>query len=331
MGAMLAIMTSACATGPISFKKPLIIAHRGASGYLPEHTLAAYDLAIDLGAEYIEVDLVVTKDGILVARHENEISGTTNVAEVFPDRRTTKVIDGTEITGWFTEDFTLEELRTLRARERMPNRSQAQNDQHQIPTFDEIIRLVISRGIELGRPIGLYPETKHPTYFTSIGLPMEERLVETLDRFGLNRKEAPIYIQSFEVWNLQVLRNLVDVPLVQLMLDANERPFDFVIAGDSRTYGDLMTENGLKEIARYAAAIGPWKESLRKDRELVNRAHAQGLQVHAYTFRSDPDILPARFEGNPEREYVEYFEMGVDGVFTDFPDHALSARAKWGK
>ncbi len=243
---------------------PIVIGHRGASGLRPEHTLAAYELAIAQGADYIEPDLVATKDGVLVARHENEISGTTDVAErpEFSDRKTTKVIDGATITGWFTEDFTLAELKTLRAKERIPDLrpgNTAFNGQFEIPTLQEVIDLAQRKSAELGRTIGIYPETKHPSYFDSIGLSLEEPLVETLNQNGYIGLNAPVFIQSFEVGNLQQLNQLTDVPLVQLFGGATDQPYDFVLQGDTRTYGDLTQPNALATIASYANGIGPSK------------------------------------------------------------------------
>jgi len=311
---------------------PLVIAHRGASGYLPEHTLESYERAIDLGADFIEPDLVSTKDGILVARHENEISGTTDVDRRFPARKKTKQIDGKSLSGWFTEDFTLAELKTLRAKERLATRSQANNGKFLVPTFEEVILLALRKGKERGQPVGIYPETKHPSYFRSIGLALEPKLVKALDRHGLNRSDAPVFVQSFEVSNLKELKLLVKVPLVQLLDEESERPYDFILSGDPRTYGDLMKDEGLRELATYAKGIGPWKQSIvgiSSTTDLVKRAHRFGLLVHPYTFRSDPDILPARYQRKPEAEYLEFLRLGVDGFFSDFTDHAVSARDLW--
>ena len=219
---------------------PLVIAHRGASGYRPEHTLAAYELGARLGADYVEPDLVRTKDGVLVARHENEISGTTDVAShpEFADRRTTKVIDGVSLTGWFTEDFTLAELKTLRAKERIPAlrpRNTRFDGFYEVPTFQEVIDLTKRLSKELGRPIGIYPETKHPTYFREIGLPLEEPLVRALNRNGLNSRHARVFVQSFEVGNLQALDRELRVPLVQLLGAPAQKPWDFGVSRDPRT------------------------------------------------------------------------------------------------
>jgi len=339
---------------------PLVIGHRGASGERPEHTLASYELAIARGADFIEPDLVSTKDGVLVARHENEISGTTDVAShpEFANRKATKIIDGVSYTGWFVEDFTLAEIKTLRAIERLPFRNQAYNGQFEIPTLQEIIDLAKQKSIETGRTIGIYPETKHPTYHDSIGLSLEEPLVKILKANGLDKKDSAVFIQSFEVGNLKELNQLIDVPLVQL-LDATDvsldgtlietRPADFVVSGDQRTYGDLRSPEGLKEIATYADGIGPWKrmivsvkgtdtdgdgkaDDVNKDGSvndadktttapttLIQDAHNAGLQVHPYTFRNEPQYLAADYNGNPEAEYRQFISLGVDAYFSDFP------------
>lgn len=311
---------------------PLIIAHRGASGYRPEHTLASYELAIQMGADFIEPDLVSTKDHVLIARHENEISETTDVAAhpEFASRKTTKKIDGHDVTGWFTEDFTLAEIKTLRAKERLPFRDQSFNGQFEIPAFAEVIALAK----EAGRTIGVYPETKHPTYFRSIGLPLEEPLLALLQENEYQGRKAPIYIQSFEVENLKKLREVTDLPLIQLM-EAEGKPWDFTVTGDPRTYHDLATPAGLAEIARYADGIGPDKRRivpigpdgrLLSPTSLVKDAHAAGLLVHPWTFRSDGTFLAPEYGGDPVREYDQFFSLGVDGLFSDFSDTAVKAR-----
>ncbi len=350
-------MKAATLTG----QPPIVIGHRGASGLRPEHTLAAYELAIAQGADYIEPDLVATKDGVLVARHENEISGTTDVADrpEFSDRKTTKTIDGVTYTGWFTEDFTLAELKTLRAKERIPELrpgNTAFNGQFEVPTLQEVIDLAQRKSAELGRTIGIYPETKHPSYFDSIGLSLEEPLVETLNQNGYVGLNAPVFIQSFEVGNLQQLNQLTDVPLVQLFGGATERPYDFVLSGDTRTYGDLTKPDALTAIASYANGIGPSKRLivpattvdqnqdgqpddlngdgvvsdadrfLQSPTTLVDDAHAAGLLVHPYTFRNEDFFLAQDYNGNPEREYKQFFALGVDGVFSDFPETAVQVR-----
>ncbi|MCB2107080.1 MAG: glycerophosphodiester phosphodiesterase [Rhodobacteraceae bacterium] len=314
---------------------PLIIAHRGASGYLPEHTLEAYARAIELGADYIEPDLVITKDGILIARHENELSDTTDVANKFPERKTSKVIDGRKTEGWFSEDFTLAEIKTLRANERIPSRSHANDGKFEIPTFQEVLALAAQAGAKRGRPVGIYPETKHPSYFDQRGLPLEPRLLLALAEAGLNRADAPVFIQSFETANLKALKELTDIPLVQLFGAPGEQPYDEVRSGGHLTYGDLATDQGLASVAGYAAAVGPFKGYIvpisrdgaaRPPTDFIARAHAAGLKVHPYTFRSDPGFLAAAYGGDPVSEYCLFFALGVDGLFTDYTDTALKAR-----
>ncbi|MGQ0529463.1 MAG: glycerophosphodiester phosphodiesterase [Panacagrimonas sp.] len=332
----------------------LVIAHRGASGHRPEHTLAAYELAIDMGADFIEPDLVMTRDGHLVARHENEMSSTTDVAEraEFAARRSTKVIDGQSLSGWFTEDFTLAELKTLHARERIPQLRAGNtryNDQDRIPTFDEILALVQHKSLQTGRPIGVYPETKHPSYFKRINLPLEPPLIQALRQYSLDRRDAPVFIQSFEVANLRELATMTRVRLVQLFGEPQQRPYDHELGGDPRTYADLATPDGLAQIARYAFGIGPPKTSLiPRDlagrsgpaSRLVNDAHAAGLVVHAYTFRNENRFLPSELRsdqsdtatarhGRALDEYAQFYALGVDGVFSDHPDTAIRAREQF--
>lgn len=331
-------------------QKPIIIGHRGASGYRPEHTLASYLLAIEQGADFIEPDLVSTKDGVLVARHENEISGTTDVAShpEFADRKQTKRIDGLTITGWFTEDFTYDELKTLRARERLPSlrRSNTRYDgQYPIPTLQEVIELAQREGRARNRTIGIYPETKHPTYFASLGLAFEDALVRALHDNGYRGPEAAVFIQSFEVANLKQMRSLTDLPLVQL-LDASGAPFDLKAAGDPRSSADLLTPAGLADIAAYADAIGVNKDALiprdanarlQAPTRVVDDAHAAGLRVHAWTFRAENAFLPADFRsadaapdahGDLAEELARFFALGLDGVFTDFPDLGIAAQPR---
>jgi glycerophosphoryl diester phosphodiesterase len=325
---------------------PLVIGHRGASGYRPEHTLASYRLAIEMGADYIEPDLVSTKDHVLVTRHENNIADTTDVAAhpEFASRRTTKTIDGNPMTGWFTEDFTLAELRTLRAKERLPDLRPANtafDGLYQVPTFQEVIDLAKRAGV------GIYPETKHPTYFDSIGLSLEEPLLATLRANGLTGPRAKVFIQSFETANLRELRARTRLPLVQL-IDATGRPYDFVVSGDPRTYADLVTPAGLAEIATYADGIGPNKDlivprdsagNLLEPTSLVRDAHRAGLVVHPWTFRRENNFLPLDFrQGNPASpEFLRapgdlpaelrlFFRLGVDGVFSDNADVAVATR-----
>jgi glycerophosphoryl diester phosphodiesterase len=288
---------------------PIVIAHRGASGYRPEHTLEAYRLAVEMGADYIEPDLVITKDGVLIARHENEISGTTDVAARFPERRRAVTIDGRPVNGWFAEDFTLAEIRTLRARERLASRSHAYDGQFGIPTFDEVIELAQRMGRERGRDVGIYPETKHPTYFRSINLPLEEPLLAALTTYGWNRGDAPVFIQSFEAENLQALRERTAVRLVQLTDDAA-----------------MTTDASLKQIATYAHGLGPAKRLVPPD--LAARAHRAGLFVHVWTLRADAEFLPAQYGGDAAAEVRQYRDLGVDGIFTDHPDVAVGALRK---
>ena len=332
---------------------PTVIAHRGASALRPEHTLAAYQKAIDDGADIIEPDLVITRDGVLVARHENAIAivgadgaikeATTDVADrpEFAARKTTKTIDGQAITGWFTEDFTLAELKTLRARERIPAQRPANvayNGQFEVPTLQEVIDLAKAASAKTGRVIGIYPETKHPTYFQSIGLPLEAPLLSVLEKNGWNHRDAPVFVQSFEVANLQAIRKLSTVRLVQLVAPSG-RPYDFVAQGaaEARSYADLITPEGLKQVATYAHAIGPFKTLVVPVKDgapgeptgLVQRAHAAGLAVHIWTLRPENAFLPASLKkapatdatlrGDSVAEIVAYLRAGVDGFFTDDP------------
>lgn len=320
---------------------PLVLGHRGASGYMPEHSRGAYETAINMGADFIEPDLVPTKDGHLVARHENEIGRTTNVSEKFPDRKTKKSIDGAEIEGWFTEDFTLAELKTLRVKASadFPFRSQAWNGVFEILTLQEVIDIAKTKGAEVGRTIGVYPETKHPTYFRSIGLPLEDRLIEILAKNGLEKADSPVFIQSFELSSLATMRPHTKARMVYLMTEGKRRPFDHVVKQDPRTYGDMMKPAALAEIAKIAQAIGPWKRSilvetngqLSAPTSLVKDAHAAGMLVHIYTLRDEPRYLNAAYEMDPINEYLAFFKLGVDGVFTDFPDTAFRARALYMK
>jgi glycerophosphoryl diester phosphodiesterase len=302
---------------------PILIAHRGASGHRPEHTLEAYRVAVEMGADFIEPDLVTTKDGVLIARHENEIAATTDAAERFPDRKRSKTIDGQSISGWFGEDFTLAEIRTLRARERLAFRSHAYDGKFPIATFDEVIELAQRLGSARGRPVGVYPETKHPAYFRSLGLPLEEKLIASLEKHGWNRADAPVFIQSFEQENLRELHKKTPVPLIQLVSD-----------------GKLTTDEGLKSIATYAKGLGPEKRlvlpvnadgSLGTPTGLVERAHRAGLLVHVWTLRADKEFLPAAYKGDAAAEFREFKGLGVDGMFSDFPDIGAAALGRDGR
>lgn len=321
---------------------PLLIAHRGASADRPEHTLSAYRLAIEQGADVIEPDLVSTSDGHLVARHENEISGTTDVIlhKEFAGRRTVKTIDGARIEGWFTEDFTLAELKTLKARERIPMlrpKNRVYDDRETIPTLDEILALLKEQEQRLGRRIGLYPETKHPSHFRKLGLPLEEALLEALSRHGC-RREDPVFIQSFEVGNLEALRRRTDLRLIQLM-DAKGAPPDRPGIG----YADMAGAAGLRAIAAYADGIGVAKAMVMPRRagdrlgpatSLVRDAHDAGLLVHAWTFRPENFFLPADYRhgllpmhrGDAVAEILAYLQAGIDGLFSDSTVDAVRAR-----
>ncbi|MDX2244854.1 MAG: glycerophosphodiester phosphodiesterase family protein [Leptolyngbyaceae cyanobacterium bins.302] len=344
---------------------PLVIGHRGASGELPEHTLEAYRLAILRGADFIEPDLVATKDGVLIARHEPILGGTTDVGSrpEFADRKRSGVIDGVLYENeFFASDFTLAEIKTLRAIMPQGYRTDAFNGVFQIPTLAEVIELVKQVEAETGKKVGIYPETKHPTYHDQLGLSLEEPLLETLERTGFT-DPSRVYIQSFEVSNLKELNSKTDIPLVQLLdaydvdyatgellyQDVNARPYDFAVNGDTRTYADLQTPAGLEEIASYADGIGPWKrmivsvknvdnnndgnpDDLNNDgvindadrvtlapSNLIGDAHEAGLFVHAYTFRNEGRFLASNYQNNPELEYRQFIQLGVDGYFTDFP------------
>lgn len=321
---------------------PIVIAHRGASGERPEHTLGSYELAIDQGADFIEPDLVSTKDGVLVARHENEISETTDVAThpEFADRKTTKTIDGQSLTGWFTEDFTLAELKTLRAKERLPQlrpANTAYDGQWEVPTLDEIIALVKRREQEMGRRIGLYPETKHPSHFRALGLPLEERLVATLADAGYDGANDPVFIQSFEVDNLKRLNSMTALPLIQLMASVAGPPDQ-----PSTTYAAMSTPEGLAEIALYADGVGLDKAmviprtadgKLAAPSHMVKDAHAAGLKVHVWTFRRENYFLPAEFKagdsltapGHVAAEIKAFLATGIDGLFSDNVSEAVAA------
>jgi len=338
---------TAVAESTLDGTPPIVIAHRGASGYRPEHTLAAYALAIELGADFIEPDLVATKDGHLIARHEPLLDATTDVAQhpEFAARRSTKNLDGKPVTAFFASDFTLAEIKTLRAVQPNEARSKEFDGRYEIPTFEEILDLVTRESRQRGRTIGIYPETKHPAFHLALGLPLEDSLLDALQRRALDRADAPVFIQSFESANLQYLRARTQVRLVQLFDDdivhydstgtkvAAVRVPHF---GDPR--GGVLPRN-LNDIAKYAYAIGPWKRHIMRDvggatllkTNLIERAHGAGLRVHAYTFRDEPATLAPQYGGDPKREYQEFFALGIDGVFSDFPDTALAVRAEWSK
>lgn len=358
-----------------SERAPIVIGHRGAPGYLPEHTLESYALAIELGADYIEPDLVMTRDGHLIARHEPNMINTTDVKDrpEFASRKRVMMVDGAADEGFFASDFTLAEIKTLRAVQAFGERPQQFNGKFEIPTLEEVIALAKRKSREKGRTIGIYPETKHPTYHQQLGLALEPKLVETLKRAGWNRREAPVFIQSFEQSNLKALRKMTPVRLVQLV-DADDvnadgslafnapydRPYDWTASGKpellARTFGFFATDAGLKEIKGYADGIGPWKRYMvstaaadlngdgvigdengdgkinEADRkllpanDLIERAHKQGLLVHTWTFRNEQRRLASDYAGNPVNEYLQFYRLGIDGVFSDFADTAVASR-----
>ncbi|MFI2212826.1 glycerophosphodiester phosphodiesterase [Streptomyces sp. NPDC020141] len=335
--------------------RPTVIAHRGASGYRPEHTLGAYRLALDMGADVIEQDLVPTRDGHLVCRHENDITGTTDVADrpEFADRRTTKRVDGATLTGWFTEDLTLAELKTLRTRERIP-RNRPKNTLYDgrwpVPAFEEVLRWAEREGRRRGRPVWLHVETKHPTYFRGLGLGLEEPLARLLRRYGRHRADSPVFLQSFEPGSMRRMARLVSSPRVVLLSAPADRPWDFVEAGDPRTVADLITPEGLGWISSFAQGIGPSLDlvvprgadgALGRPTTLVRDAHREDLLVHPYTLRNENSFLPADFRrdhgldpaaaaneyGDVFGAYRRYLATGIDGIFTDHPDTGLLAAA----
>ena len=351
----LAIFAAACAGAPPASEDGgraalLVIGHRGAPGYLPDHTLEGQALAIELGADSVDADVVATKDGHLIVRHEPNLVASTNVKDLpqFAGRRRSAVIDGVEQEGFFASDFTLAEIRTLRAVQPFPDRDHRFDGRFAIPTLDEVIALAKRKSDELGRTIGVYPETKHPTWHQSIGLALEDRLLAALERAGWNRRDAPVHIQSFETASLRALREKTRVRLTQLV-DANEvnpdgtldlsppfdRPYDWTASGRGGSFRDLLTPAGLAEVATYADVIAPWKPYLQSwagatllpPTNVVADAHRAGLEVHPFTFRNEPSQMAPGFGGNPIAEYLHYYALGVDGVFSDFADTAVAARA----
>ena len=356
--------------------QPVVVGHRGASGYLPEHTLESYTLAIDQGADVIEPDLVSTKDGVLIARHDPNLDFSTNVASKpeFASRKKTIQVDGETQTGWFANDFTLAEIKTLGAIMTTDStRPQAFNGLYKVATFQEIVDLALAKTKEKGRTIAVYPETKNPTYHRDLGLPLEDKLIDIVNKTGWNSKTAPIYVQSFEPSSLKYLRSKgLNTRLIQL-IDADDydlkagkltyaapydRPYDWFKAGDTRLFSAMVTPTGLAEIKTYADGIGPWKPyivpmkwELKADgtaldkngdgatnlmdavsqapTSLIADAHKAGLMVHAYTFRNEKKRLSFDVSGDPLNEYVQFFRVGLDGLFSDFPDTAVAGRAKY--
>lgn len=365
LAAAMALITPAAQAASVTLngQAPIIIGHRGASGYLPEHTLQAYRLAISQGAHYIEPDLVLTKDGVLIARHEPMLGGTTDVASKFgAGRMSTKLVDGVATTDYFASDFTLAEIKTLRAVQSRASRDQSFNGQYEIPTLAEVIALAQAQSGATGRTVGIYPELKHSIFHGALfgANSFEDKLVAQLHAAYGNSASAPVFIQSFETANLKYLNTRTNIKLVQLvdaddvkadgslsLVDPYLRPYDFAVAGDPRTFADLLTAAGLAEVAGYADGIGPWKPYLVttvddgvdrdgvaglsiNDRRVVgstgviDRAHAAGLLVHTWTFRNDASGYGFR---NPQEEMQYYLRLGVDGIFTDFPDTGVAALA----
>ena len=374
-------LLAACATAPgpalltLDGKPPLVAAHRGASGYLPEETIEAYAKAIELGADFIELDLISTRDGVLIARHDPNLGISTDVAKhpEFAARKRTTKVDGEEQTGWFSSDFTLAEIKTLGAISTDAQRPQEFNGRFKVATFDEVIALAKNKSQETGRTIGIYPETKNPSYFRLLGLPLEDKMLAALDRAGWNTRSAPVLLQSFEPGSLKYMRSkgstlrmvqLIDGDSVDLKTGAvtfdvpSDRPYDWTLAGDKRNFDAMVTPAGLAEIKTYADGIGPWKRfivsvkgTVGADGKVVDRngdgkindadattmapttliadAHRAGLFVHAFTFRNEDRRLAASYGGDPKQEYLQYYALGLDGLFTDFTDTALAARAEY--
>ena len=366
-------------SGPAPFltldgTQPLVLGHRGSAGYLPDHTLEGYRLAIQNGADFIEPDLVATKDGELIARHEPNITGTTDVATraEFASRKTTRMVDGVAETGWFAGDFTLAEIKTLRAIQPLSDRNQSFNGKYQIPTLREVLDLAKLEGTKAGRVIGVYPETKHPTYHVDANLKLEDRLLTILSEYGYTRKDSPVIVQSFEVSNLQYLRTKTQVRLVQLidgddydfktgavtLAPPYDRPYDWARTGKTGTFATMLTPAGLAAIKTYADGIGPWKPYIvpvkgsfdtngkmldlngdgvvnyndtisQPATSVVADAHKAGLMVHPYTFRNEAKRLAFDYKGDPKAEYLQFYRLGVDGLFTDFTDTAVAARATY--
>jgi len=366
-------------SGPAPFltldgSRPLVLGHRGSAGYLPDHTLEGYRLAIQNGADFIEPDLVATKDGELIARHEPNITSTTDVATrpEFASRKTTRMVDGVSETGWFAGDFTLAEIKTLRALQPLSDRDQSHNGKYSVPTLREVLDLAKLEGTKAGRVVGVYPETKHPTYHVDANLKLEDRLLAILSEYGYTKKDSPVIVQSFEVSNLQYLRTKTQVRLVQLidgddydfktgavtLAPPYDRPYDWARTGKTGTFATMLTPAGLAAIKTYADGIGPWKPYLvpvkgtfdasgkmldlngdgavnyadttsQAATSVVADAHKAGLVVHAYTFRNEGKRLAFDYKGDPRNEYLQFYRLGVDGLFTDFTDTAVAARATY--
>ncbi|HVZ29596.1 MAG TPA: glycerophosphodiester phosphodiesterase [Asticcacaulis sp.] len=358
-GAAAALLTgprmSEAADSP--FKSPLIIGHRGAPGYMPEHTIGSYETAIRLGADFIEPDVVATKDGHLVVRHDPVLADSTDILAhpEFAGRRRTVKFQGFEITDFFVCDFTLAEIKTLRAKQVMPQRDHSHDGQYQILTLEEMIDVAQQGGKQAGRTVGIYPEIKLPSFHQSIGLPIEDKLLDVLKKAGYTSAASPVYIQSFETANLKYLKTKTDIRLMQLVggdtdpvtgemvfKAPNDRPYDWTLAGRGGTYADLLTPQGLDEVAAYASVVAPTKRYLLAFKtdangarvpvahpEIVNNAHARGLKVHIWTMRDDVPFLDPYYKGDAVAEYLDFFRLGVDGLFTDFADTAVKARDRF--
>jgi glycerophosphoryl diester phosphodiesterase len=377
----IALLLAACASQPtvllktLDGKPPLVAAHRGACGYLPEETIEAYVRAVELGADYIELDLISTKDGVLIARHDPNLGINTDVAKhpEFANRKRTTTVDGEVQTGWFSNDFTLAEIKTLGAISTDAQRPQEFNGLFKVATFQEVIDLAQRKSREIGRVIGIYPETKNPSYFRQLGLPLEDKMLAMLSAAGWSDRNAPVLLQSFEPGSLKYMRRkgstlrmvqLIDGDSVDLKTGAvtygvpSDRPYDWTLAGDKRNFDAMVTPAGLAEIKTYADGIGPWKRyivsvkgKVGSDGKVIDRngdgkindadattlepttliadAHKAGLFVHAFTFRNENRRLAASYNGDPLQEYLQYYALGLDGLFTDFTDTALAARAEY--
>jgi glycerophosphoryl diester phosphodiesterase len=329
------ILTAAIVQGG---DKVWIIGHRGASGYRPDHTLESYQLAIDQGADFVEADLVATKDGVLICRHDCDLGPSTDVALRFPERKRKVEIDGQTVEGWFAHDFTLAEIKTLRARQPLPFRDQSFDGKFEVPTFEQQLELVKLANFKRKAPIGIIPEIKHSTYHSKLGLGIENPLLALLSKFGYTARESLCVIQSFEVANLRALARQTDVRLLQLIGDRDAIPSDILAEGGKTTYGDLTTAEGLAQIGQYAWGVGPSKTAvlpvgadgrLKTVQPWLADARQAGLKVVVYTYRNEPQYLAKDYGGDPLKEYERWFDIGVDAVFTDFPDTARRARDRF--
>ncbi len=321
------------------FYRPLVVGHRGAPAYVPEETERSYRLALELGADYIEPDLEMSKDGILIVRHENNLSDTTNADQVYPNLITEKVVDGVKEKGVFSEDLTLAQIKKLKAKERLSYRSHKDDGKYDILTFEEYLQIAKDEQAKRRHPIGLIPEIKHSTYFHKLGFDPERELVRLLNKYGYNKYKAPVIIQSMEISNLKRLRKMVKVELMQLLDDPTLQPADVAAAGGKLTYGDMATAKGLRKIARYADWVSPDKsyiiplneksKSLPKPTSFVHDAHLVGLNVMPWTFRADDADVRKFYGGSEDAEFNQFFALGIDGLFTDFPDLAAKFRARY--